>query len=360
MQEGDSMLVTRKEKRTLDQLLKEGGKYDAPYGDQVSYIRSLLDAGKIQEIQRAPSNGRIPPLKIRYYRLREEDDCREYIPEILNRLDIRLDPHWYASHPERYGADREYVLALSDYLKEHRDFSGPVPSMNERAVEIWNYEKFFEEGDANRGGSASGFELLRHLGYPTKEAAAKLLHFRFTAEPFAYAVISRKTPQNLLILENKDPFCGMREHLLREDSGGCILGLPVSTLIYGGGKSKEPAFRDFDLNAEPYMKAPGNVFYYAGDLDYEGIRIYAAFHGNAPDLAIRPCTAVYRAMLKKARGRKLYPSRTGQQPFSGSEADEFFSWFTREEAREIMDILEAGNYIPQEILSISDYRQEDA
>lgn len=349
------MLVTKRVKRTLEQILEEEHVSRSSYDVQVDCIRSLLAKGALTEIRSSPKNGRIPPLRTGYYRCLQEEDYREYLPEILNRLDVRLDPGYYAKHPDRYAKDRDYVLLLSEYLKRRPVFSGETVSMNERAEEIFGYEKFFDRGDENRGGSSTGFDILRRLGHPNRNEAAALLHFHFTAEPFAYAVISRETPQNLLILENKDPFCGMRAHLLDPKADGAICGLPVSTLIFGGGASKEPAFRDFDLNAEPYMKAPGNTYYYAGDLDYAGIRIYGSFRDNARALSIRPCLPVYRAMIRKAEGRRLCPAKAGQRPFSGGEEEEFFSWFSQKERDTILSILRAGNYIPQEILSITDY-----
>ncbi|MDD6691700.1 MAG: hypothetical protein PUE63_07670, partial [Lachnospiraceae bacterium] len=148
------MLVTKRVKRTLDQILEEEHVSRSSYDVQVDCIRSLLAKGALIEIRSSPKNGRIPPLRTGYYRCLQEEDYREYLPEILNRLDVRLDPGYYAKHPDRYAKDRDYVLLLSEYLKRRPVFSGETVSMNERAEEIFGYEKFFDRGDENRGGSS--------------------------------------------------------------------------------------------------------------------------------------------------------------------------------------------------------------
>ena len=46
-------------------------------------------------------------------------------------------------------------------------------------------------------------------------------------------------------------------------------------MIYGAGKGIFKSFQDFEFCVEPYMKEKKNQIFYFGDLDYEGIGIYA-------------------------------------------------------------------------------------
>ncbi|MGB5000816.1 MAG: hypothetical protein WBO90_17150, partial [Blautia wexlerae] len=50
-----------------------------------------------------------------------------------------------------------------------------------------------------------------------------------TTEPLSYYTHTRNTPQNILILENKDPFFSMRNYLLNGHTE--IFGAEIGTLI---------------------------------------------------------------------------------------------------------------------------------
>ena len=173
-----------------------------------------------------------------------------------------------------------------------------------------------------------------------------------TAEPFAYFASHRLVPQKLLILENKDPFFGMRKFLL--EGNHTIFGESVSTLIYGAGKRVVSSFRDFEISAEPYMKDAGNEFLYFGDLDYEGIVIYEklaeAFSSKAQ---IRPFIPAYLAMLDKGDQALSLPLSKEHQNRNISGL--FFSYFDLKTVERMKAVLESGRYIPQEILNAGDY-----
>ena len=166
---------------------------------------------------------------------------------------------------------------------------------------------------------------------------------------------TRQTPQNLLILENKDTFYSMRRHLLEE--GEKILGEDIGTLIYGAGKRVLRSFRDFEFCVEPYMRDPGNKIFYFGDLDYEGIGIYE----NLAELfqsgwEIVPFVPAYQRMLSKAPEPERLPDTSEGQ--NRNISDVFFSYFQKEQTSYMKEILYRGKYIPQEILNISDFQAE--
>ena len=166
----------------------------------------------------------------------------------------------------------------------------------------------------------------------------------------------------------------MRRFLM--EGKDAIFGVPVGTLIYGGGKRVLRSFSDFDLSAEPYMKQEENRIFYFGDMDYEGIGIYENLAEEFP--RIEPFVPGYEAMLDRAdrldkykTEAKEWPVDTGQRGISGRpvrrlpETKEqqnknltgrFFSCFREETVRQMEQILEEGRYIPQEILNIQDFQ----
>ena len=137
-------------------------------------------------------------------------------------------------------------------------------SINERSFEIWGREKFLSK--------EQGKKVLSHCGLDLE-----FLDLYPTAEPLAYYSHTRETPQNLLILENKDTFFSMRRHLL--EGGEKILGTEIGTLIYGGGKRIIRSFQDFSLCIEPYMRDAGNKIYYFGELG--DLPLSACLYGHA-------------------------------------------------------------------------------
>ena len=159
---------------------------------------------------------------------------------------------YYLAHLDMYEKDRIWVLMLNEYLKKYTDALLTPESLNERSFEIWHREKFLDR--------EQGKKILKRCGLNVEA-----LNVYRTTEPLSYYTHTRNTPQNILILENKDPFFSMRNYLLNGHTE--IFGAEIGTLIYGAGKGIIRSFQDFDLCAEPYMKHPKNTIYYFGDLD---------------------------------------------------------------------------------------------
>ncbi len=321
---------------SLEELLKQCLAPD--YSGQHAYVMGLLAEGRIKPVKTAKGNGKTPALCLSYWEVGEARGRGELEEELKFHLDPLISVEYYRGHLAQYEKDREWVLLLDQYLKTRRDCLKQPESANERSFEIWGREKFLTEGPGKR--------ILRRCGI---DPAA--LNLYATAEPLAYYCHTRETPQNMLILENRDTFFSMRKYLL--DGGGAILGLKVGTLIYGGGKRIDRSFREFWTGAEPYMGAEGNSIYYFGDLDHEGIGIFEGLRGQSPGGARAvPFLAAYGKMLEKAEAAGRLPDmKEGQGRRSG---DLFFSYFPEETAARMRKILAAGKYVPQEILNISD------
>lgn len=309
------------------------------YAQQYCRILELLDSGKIKPIKASGTNGKSPALYREYWLAEEKKDYEELREELKYQLVPLISVDYYLTHPEAYEQDREWVLQLNGYLKNRRELLKQKESINERSFEIWSREKFLSR--------EQGKKILKRCGLELD-----FLNVYGTTEPLSYYSHTRAVPQKLLILENKDTFYSMRRHLL--EGNETILGEQIGTLIYGAGKGIWKSFQDFELCVEPYMKAEGNQIYYFGDLDYEGIGIYESLaessHGGVRE--IKPFVPAYEAMLKKAAKAEKLPETKEWQNRNIKKL--FFSYFREEQTSEMRRILEAGTYIPQEILNITD------
>lgn len=322
---------------SLEELLKS--HLQDSYEQQYDYIRKLLEDEKIKPVKASGTNGKKPALYRTYWVVEKKKDYSILEEEVKYRLHPMISVDYYLSHLEQYEQNREWVLLLDTYLRKKQEMLSYPESINERSFEIWNREKFLTKEQGNK--------ILKRCGIEMEN-----LHIYKTAEPLAYYSHTRKTPQNLLILENKDTFYSMRRHLLE---GNCeILGESVGTLIYGGGKRILKSFEDFDFCVEPYMTDVNNQIYYFGDLDYEGIGIYE----NLVKLfesrwEIRPFVPAYQAMIRKSLDVSKLPDTKEKQNRNITEG--FFSYFSEAEVEQMQQILQREEYIPQEILNLSDF-----
>lgn len=324
-------------RQSLEAIL--GEMNSGPYLEQYEYIKGLLDAGRIKPVKSSGKNGKKPALYLEYWLIDEQVDYSNLEQELLFEMDLGINIDYYMHNLPVYDKDREAVRQLHDFLLKQKQLLQTAVSYNERSLQIWGYEKFLSQGN--------GKTILKHCGLDLA-----FLNCYSTTEPFAYFTLTRKTPQKLLIIENKDTFFSMRRHLL--DGHATILGEKIGTLIYGAGKRVISSFQQFALSAEPYMLHENNEFLYFGDLDYEGIGIYenlaACFRGQAE---IKPFVAAYENMLTKSKTlSKLPTTKEGQnRQLQGV----FFEYFPAAMQQNMQAVLEQDVYIPQEILTVLDY-----
>lgn len=332
------------------------GKRFSDYKEEYMYIMQLINAGKIKPVKNSPQNGKKPALYTKYWTELENEDFSEYIDELRYKINPKINIDFYLKHVEIYKTERDYVLKLSCYLTQKKDRLSTMMSENERSYDIWRREKFLSGNDKTSDG-VSISDILRHTGI-TKS----MLNVYRTAEPLAYYSYSKETPQNILIIENLDPFYSMRRYVMEnadekieaDYSSKKICGKCFGSLVYGGGKRVTRAFSDFEILSEPYMRDSDNRFYYAGDIDYEGIKIFEGLaryfkeNGNKLELFVE----IYDAMVDAVTDIDDLPEMKEQKKI---EIEVFCGYFDQERADKIRMILSRRKYIPQEILSIIDY-----
>lgn len=310
------------------------------YRELYDKVLTLIQKEELKPLKAAGKNGKKPALYKEYWLIEQKEDDSAYIEELSYLYVPAISTAYYLNHIRQYKEDRQWLLLLNQYLKENREELNIPKSMNERSFDIWHREKFLKE--------EQGKKILKRCGI-----SLDALNLYETTEPLAYYVHTKEVPQNMFIIENKDTFYSMRKRLLEGNSD--ILGMQIGTLIYGAGKGILRSFQDFSLCAEPYMREKENTIYYFGDLDYEGILIYENFASQFQEAyEIKPFCEAYLKMIHKAEQigiDKLPLMKEGQNQNIGTL---FMDAFTKEQADKMQQILKAGKYIPQEILSIKD------
>ena len=338
----------KKHKVSYDALIF--GKKLEIYKEENDYITGLIDEGEILPIKASGTNGKKPAMYRTFWVFEDEEDYAEYFNEIEYQLSSRINPEFYLKHPDIYVKERKYVLALSRYFDNNESDLGVKLSENERSYAIWKREKFLSgQSEMVDYGTVTAAAVLRHSGVDIQE-----LNTYKTAEPMAFYSADRDTPQNILIVENLDPFYGIRYCLMQEKT--TILGKYFSTVIYGGGKRVTSYFEGFEVFAEEYLKAYGNTFYYYGDLDYEGIIIYESFASKMSGcIEVVPFVEAYEKLVQDVGVDDISDLPISKEKQNKGIGTKFLEFFSRDISDKILSILESGRYIPQEKISLLNY-----
>ena len=163
------------------------------YGQLYADIMLELSQGTLAPVRSAGTNGNKPALPVAFWEYVKEPDYGD----VSEKLDFKLHPllhtTYYRKHPEQFAQDEDKIMRLSTYLTEHIDLLELPETMNERSFEIFGREKFFQQ--------EGGLQFCSRLGIERGQ-----LNFYDTAEPLSYYSYTKKTPQNILIIENKDTF----------------------------------------------------------------------------------------------------------------------------------------------------------
>lgn len=335
----------KKHKISYEELLQN--RIFKDYREEYEYVIQLINDKKVSPIKNSGTNGKRPAMYKYFWLLESNSDYSYLISELQYSLHPNINPEYYLSYPEVYEYERDFVIALSDYFTRNKADLNVMISENERSYAIWHLEKFLSGKTHNvNGHDVSAALLLKHCGL--KKEDLKVYH---TMEPLAYYSYSKETLQNILILENLDPFYSIRMKMMSGENN--ILGTDFSTLIYGSGKKVSSVFSGFELFAEDYLKDKRNNFFYFGDLDYEGIIIFESLQERMKGIInIEPFKAAYEELIKDYDKVLLPQTKDLQNKNIGNE---FWKYFDFDQKNRMLDVLESGRYIPQEKLSILDY-----
>lgn len=314
---------------SLDELEKLINAND--YNDLYSEVSALVEKGTLKPIKKVNgTNGLIPPLFVKY-RICRPAEQDEPLKEEIMHLDGDLNISFYLSNPKKYRKQRDIIYPLSEFLKKHKELLDTRVSKNERAYQIWQYEKQLD--------SASVRSILAFNGLNNK------LNYYNTPEPFFYF-----SPENLLhreqtvlIIENKDTWYTLRD-IMRKGASVDIFGHKIDGILYGEGK-KINRSRALDEFCESELRHVCDFLYF-GDLDFEGITIFQELKVGSPQYKIELFAELYVLMLNEYPLSVLSKMRRAQS--RPETMVDFMSYFTSDHAAAISELLDNGFYIPQE------------
>lgn len=304
------------------------------YKDEYDIISNLVNIGTLTPvIKKGNTNGCIPPLYLKYRINKPNEDNSEIISEIKH-LESSFNISYYLENINKYREQRAVILPLSRFLKDNCDELINRISKNERAYQIWNYEKKLDETCTK-----SVLEINDLL---------EKLNFYNTPEPFFYYTPekNRNTEAIVLIIENKDTWYSMREIMRTLGESFYICRKRIDGLLYGEGKkiTRETALKEFH---DTELKHKCNFLYF-GDLDYEGIKIFQSLKEKNKSYNIELFIELYELMLDLYPYEKL--GKMSKNQHKSDNTHEFLSLFNNKYSDRIDKILSNGKYIPQEAL----------
>lgn len=261
--------------------------------------------------------------------------------ELTNQIVREITPparvDFYLKNPDLYLKDREVIEKIIEFLNQA---SEDIVTVNERSYQLFGDEKFFRGAQSSR---SRGETILHRLGLDYRDIGCEE-----TLEPF-FSFISKDfystTGRYIFIIENRDTFWSFKRSILNS--------IKVDMLIFGEGRKILSSFQFMEeYNAEP----EGDIIFYFGDLDAEGVNIFCELAEKYPAYRIRPFHDGYAALMEIGSGHK--PKKIPkQQRINREHIEKFCGFFGQPLAQQLGRLLNGGFYIPQEALSAAQMRE---
>ncbi|WP_428911564.1 Wadjet anti-phage system protein JetD domain-containing protein [Niallia sp. Krafla_26] len=292
--------------------------------DYVTFAQVILKLEESTILTRVKTHGenhKNPSLAITY-RI-QKNLLKENLHEKLKSARLQFHPSinleaYFQLSEEQWEKDLPYIHKVDHYIRKNGFPTSRVPAP-ERSFEIVENEKWITEG---------GQEVLERI------KMWEPLRIMPVSDPLMFAVNPHqlKTKTHLhLIVENKTTYQGLLPAL--QDSS-------FTSLIYGSGKKVIKSIEHFAFQL-PLPKAK-HIFYYFGDLDYEGILIW---HLLSKKIPVKPALTFYQACLTKPYAFGKQNQRAREEALKA-----FFPFFTKEEQEKMEEMFQNGGYYPQEIV----------
>lgn len=289
-------------------------------------LLKLEDSGVLEAVKSAGRTMKQQPLAYRY-RVNKQYITAHNTHQ-LQQYRLRLHPavqlDSYFALPElQFEQDRPWIDRIDQFLSTHGFPAAPVPAP-ERSFQLTGNEKWITD--------LGGYALLKRLGLWDK----LLIHP--VSDPLMFAVnpqalMHPASPRSLhLIVENKTTFQALLP---------VLPGSIFSTLIYGCGNKITGNLDMFPLQYP--VAGSEHCFYYFGDLDYEGIRIW---YDADKRQTLLPAIPFYEACL----ARPAVPGKINQRR-NEEAVRAFLSCFNTDQQEQIESALGSGCYYPQETLT---------
>lgn len=315
---------------TIEQLMKFSNFME--YIDFSELINNYVNENLLEPVKASGKNGRSPALYNKYRIIKNENNIHSQL-EHIKKLYPSFNISKYVKHPEMFRKYKNEIELLSNFLWKKEELLKATMSINERSFQIWGEEKLLKD------------KSIINSIFNYNDMNYSILNFYETPEPFFEYTFSNEDIMNILIIENKDTWFSLRK-IMREEKLNYLFR-KYNILLYGEGKkiiSRNDRFKEYDM----LLSKSKNSYYYFGDLDYEGIEIFQNLKTNNKTININLCTELYSLMLNESIKYNLPKTKLGQKKV---DINLFLNNFNDDETKQILEILNNGLYVPQEILN---------
>lgn len=280
----------------------------------------------------------VQPRLYRKYKLITETDNLTDDDKIriiaLNKLNLS----YYQKKATEFKEDYDTLVVLNDYMRNKDKYKNL--SLNEISYELFGYEKAMIKDEEPE--IVSNVMSKIGLNQDNIGCRVKLSPLLNTI----YRNFYQKKEKNILIVENLETYWTLNRYL-RETA------TPIDMLVFGEGYS---ITKNFEGIIQYGVNKDDNILYY-GDIDLEGICIYALLKEKFADFTIQPYVPLYKRLLKSGLQKGVNKSISpNQNKPDDDDMKEFLSWFNDKEQYELENILINRLYIPQESLNYEKLR----
>ena len=247
------------------------------------------------------------------------------LKEIINGLYLTLDSRikldaYYGLDFKTFKKDEPYIHKINAYLRAHEKTDALLYEP-ELAFLLTDNEKWLEDK------TYEGYKVLNRLGLLDQ------FNIHPKIDPVAFSLDLNKVMHNKhkhLIVENKSTFLHLQEVIDKS---------PYTAILYGAGNMIPSSIRRF----KEQLKLKGEEeFFYFGDLDREGIRIW---HSLNQKVEAKPALELYTALLSKKWVKGKESQKRHEQ-----QREDFYAYFDQNHIEEMSCHLSEA-YIPQEALT---------
>ncbi len=293
------------------------------YTEFASYIEELNGENILAPIKARGRNVKNPSL-FYAYKVNTHLLHKDLIEEIQN-LQLQLKNNislsaYYRLNRESFKKDLPWIMKIDAFLSE-KGFPVEEVCTPERSFQLVSDEKWIDQ----KGGK----KLLERLKIWDD---LKITSIPDPLMLYINPLVLREKVQKHLIIENKATFYAVSDMITKTS---------FATVVYGCGWKIAGSMHT--LPKQLSLEDRVHKYYYFGDLDYEGLSIWA--HVKESVNAI-PAVPFYEALLQTSCAYGKTTQRKNEK------ALQLFSSFFDEEYRmKINNTLESGGYYPQETLS---------
>lgn len=263
---------------------------------------------------------------------------------------------YYLKNQAMFEEDEEWLNLINQKLHQWNEALATPLTINQRSYQLFQNEKLLS-GDEKGRTTESETRLYTVLKNLNLIGNPKALNYFV---PMHYPVVIdfyRPQPKGrVLIVENQDPFHTLIQLEQQEEE------FPFDGLVLGSGSEIESTFRYIEQNVfKGVFSMPETVFYYAGDLDLYGLRIFNRLKQRYPNMKLAYLPNYLPVLYEKSKQLGSRPNTQGLPNELDWEQwlleQQISHWFGTEETHQgIQKLLNAEQMVPQEVMTVQDWK----